>query len=81
MNSKLNAGIIQLCSSGDINENVKSVTSLIREAADEGAEFILTPENTTLHGEGWSNCGLCFDAGAGGGTLEENQNMRMDFLL
>ena len=48
MNSKLNAGIIQLCSSGDINENVKSATSLIREAADKGAEFILTPENTTL---------------------------------
>jgi len=48
MNSKLSAGLIQLCSSGDINENVKSATKLIQEAAGEGAEFVLTPENTVL---------------------------------
>ena len=48
MTKTLKAGLIQLCSGGDVAENVEAADALIREAAKKGAEFVLTPENTAL---------------------------------
>jgi len=48
MTEKLDISLIQLCSSGDVAENMASASALIREAAGKGAQLILTPENTAL---------------------------------
>ena len=42
------AACIQLRSSDDVAENIAVTSSLIRDAAAQGATFIATPENTTL---------------------------------
>jgi len=42
------AACVQLRSSDDVGENVRTTSALIREARAQGAEFIATPENTTL---------------------------------
>jgi predicted amidohydrolase len=42
------AACVQLRSSDDVEENIRAASELIREARDKGAEFIATPENTTL---------------------------------
>lgn len=42
------AACVQLRSSDDVAENVRTASELIREAKEKGAEFIATPENTTL---------------------------------
>jgi predicted amidohydrolase len=42
------AACIQLRSSDDVAENIKITSALIREARAKGADFIATPENTTL---------------------------------
>jgi predicted amidohydrolase len=42
------AACVQLCSSDDVDENIHVASHLIREARAAGAEFIATPENTTL---------------------------------
>ena len=42
------AACVQLRSSDDVAENVRTASALIREAAAQGATFIATPENTTL---------------------------------
>jgi predicted amidohydrolase len=42
------AACVQLRSSDDVAENVRTASELIREAKAKGAEFIATPENTTL---------------------------------
>jgi predicted amidohydrolase len=47
MNS-FRAACVQLRSSDDIAENVATASALIREAKRQGADFIATPENTTL---------------------------------
>lgn len=44
----MRAALIQLCSGTDIAENIAVVSGLIREAANEGADFIATPEMTHL---------------------------------
>jgi predicted amidohydrolase len=49
MNKKtIRAACIQMCSSTDVEINIKSAVSLITEAAKQGAELIITPEMTTL---------------------------------
>lgn len=40
--------LVQLCSSRDVARNVRDATALIREAAAQGADYIQTPEVTTL---------------------------------
>ena len=45
---KFTAACVQLRSSEDIAENISSASKLIREAAKAGAQFIATPENTSL---------------------------------
>ena len=39
---------IQTRASDDVAENIRQVSQLVREAAARGAQFIATPENTTL---------------------------------
>jgi deaminated glutathione amidase len=46
--SKFRAACVQLRSSDDVAENIHTTTALIREAKGQGADFIATPENTTL---------------------------------
>ncbi|MCC3861803.1 carbon-nitrogen hydrolase family protein [Pseudemcibacter aquimaris] len=45
---KLKIGIVQMTSNEVIEENVRLAEKLIRDAAAKGADFILTPEMTTL---------------------------------
>ncbi len=42
------AACVQLRSSDDVAENVRNASELIRQAGAKGAEFVATPENTTL---------------------------------
>jgi predicted amidohydrolase len=42
------AACVQLRSSDDVEENIRTASELIREAKAHGADFIATPENTTL---------------------------------
>jgi predicted amidohydrolase len=42
------AACVQLRSSDDVEENIRTASELIREAKGKGADFIATPENTTL---------------------------------
>ena len=46
--SSFRAACVQLRSTDDVAENVRSTSELIREAKAKGAQFITTPENTTL---------------------------------
>ncbi|MBV9570085.1 MAG: carbon-nitrogen hydrolase family protein [Alphaproteobacteria bacterium] len=46
--TKFRAACVQLCSSDSLEDNVRTVSELIREAKSKGAEFVATPENTTL---------------------------------
>lgn len=47
MSSSLKVACIQITSGPDIRENMKKTGALIEEAAKNGAQFILTPENTS----------------------------------
>ncbi|HVW73385.1 MAG TPA: carbon-nitrogen hydrolase family protein [Rhizomicrobium sp.] len=42
------AACVQLRSSDDVAQNISETARLVREAANRGARFIATPENTTL---------------------------------
>jgi len=42
------AACIQLRSSGDVAENIRVTSDLVRQAAASGARFIATPENTNI---------------------------------
>lgn len=42
------AACVQLRSSDDVAENIRTASELIREARAKGADFVATPENTTL---------------------------------
>jgi predicted amidohydrolase len=46
--TKLRAACVQLRSGEDVAENIRAASALIREAKGAGAEFVATPENTTL---------------------------------
>jgi deaminated glutathione amidase len=46
--SKFRAACVQLRSGEDVAENIQYTDKLVREAARGGAQFIATPENTTL---------------------------------
>jgi predicted amidohydrolase len=45
------AACVQMRSSRDVEENVRIASELIREARSAGADFIATPENTTIMDE------------------------------
>ena len=42
------AACVQLRSTGDVAENLRQTSALVREAASGGARFIATPENTNI---------------------------------
>jgi deaminated glutathione amidase len=42
------AACVQLRSTDDVAENIRTTSELIREAKSRGAQFVATPENTTL---------------------------------
>jgi len=46
--SKFRAACVQLRSSEDVALNIQDASRLIRDAASGGAQFVATPENTTL---------------------------------
>jgi predicted amidohydrolase len=46
--SAFRAACVQLRSSDDVAENIRAASALIREAKAQAADFIATPENTTL---------------------------------
>lgn len=46
--STFRAALVQICATRDVQENVALATSFIREAASQGADYIQTPEVTTL---------------------------------
>ena len=46
MTSNLNVACIQMNSGPEIEKNIETATILVREAAQEGAQLIATPENT-----------------------------------
>lgn len=46
--AKFRAAAVQLRSTDDVSENIRLTSDLIREARAQGADFIATPENTTL---------------------------------
>ena len=47
MSQRFVAGLVQMTSGTEIAENVKVASALIREAKARGAQFVMTPENTT----------------------------------
>ncbi len=42
------AGLVQMCSGRDVDRNVRDALALIADAAEQGADYIQTPEVTTL---------------------------------
>src|ERR1700744_3873037 len=46
--TKFRPACIQLRSGDDVAKNIRDASALIRQAAASGAQFIATPENTTL---------------------------------
>jgi predicted amidohydrolase len=46
--TKFRAALVQLCSGREVAPNMAFATGLIRAAAGQGAQYIQTPENTTL---------------------------------
>src|SRR5665213_1822383 len=48
MTSAFRAACVQLRSLDDVAENIRVTSDFIREAKSKGAQFIATPENTTL---------------------------------
>jgi predicted amidohydrolase len=46
--SAFRAACVQLRSSDDVQENIRITSELVREAKGKGAQFVATPENTTL---------------------------------
>ena len=42
------AGLVQMCATRDPDQNLADATRLIREAARAGAQYVQTPEVTTL---------------------------------
>lgn len=47
MSGNFTVGLVQTNSSDDLQANIEAASALIREATQRGADFVLTPENTT----------------------------------
>lgn len=46
--TRFRSGLVQMCSGRDVEKNVADAIALIRKAAGQGAEYVQTPEMTTL---------------------------------
>lgn len=55
MSTGFTAGLVQITSSDDLAGNIATASELIRRAAGEGADLVLTPENTTMITPGRKN--------------------------
>src|SRR4051812_23403487 len=56
------AACVQLRSGEDVAQNIQDASRLVREAARGGAQFIATPENTSLMAvDGGAKLALSFD--------------------
>ncbi|MDV7340068.1 carbon-nitrogen hydrolase family protein [Terasakiella sp. A23] len=53
--SVVKAAVIQVNASADMDENIQTASKMIREAADQGAELICTPENVSMMEFGGEN--------------------------
>jgi predicted amidohydrolase len=47
-NTSFRVGLVQMCSGRDVERNVQDASALVREAARQGAQYVQTPEITTL---------------------------------
>ena len=47
-NTTFRAGLVQMCTGRDVEKNLADASALIREAAAQGAQYVQTPEITTL---------------------------------
>ncbi|MDX1710864.1 MAG: carbon-nitrogen hydrolase family protein [Rhodovibrionaceae bacterium] len=45
---RFTAGLVQMTAEREHAPNIEAASAMIREAAERGAEFVLTPENTTM---------------------------------
>src|SRR5687767_611692 len=45
---RFRAGLVQMCTGRDVERNLADATELVREAAGRGAQYVQTPEITTL---------------------------------
>ena len=48
MADSVKVACVQLCAGAEVAPNLATISTLIRRARDEGAEFILTPENAVM---------------------------------
>ncbi|MDJ0946794.1 MAG: carbon-nitrogen hydrolase family protein [Kiloniellales bacterium] len=48
MTGRFTVGLVQMTSGRDLGPNIEAATALIRDARDRGADFVLTPETTTM---------------------------------
>ena len=48
MSGDIRVACVQMRTTRDVDENIKDATALIREAHDGGAQFVVTPEMTSL---------------------------------
>jgi deaminated glutathione amidase len=46
--SRFRAGLVQMCTGRDVDRNLREASELIRQAAGKGADYVQTPEVTTL---------------------------------
>jgi predicted amidohydrolase len=47
-NAAFRVGLVQMCTGRDVERNLDDAVALIRAAAAKGAQYVQTPENTTL---------------------------------
>ena len=48
MTGSFTVGLVQMTSGRDLAPNIEAASALIREARAQGADFVLTPETTTM---------------------------------
>jgi predicted amidohydrolase len=64
----LRAAVAQMCSGPDLDANLKQVEALLAEAAAEGVQLLVLPENFAVFGRGDRH--LFGEAGDGSGAIE-----------
>ena len=48
MSERFTVGLVQMTSGREVAENIEAASAMIREARAQGADFVLTPETTTM---------------------------------
>ena len=47
-NGTFRVGLVQMCTGRDVDKNLADASALVRQAAAQGAQYVQTPEITTL---------------------------------